>query len=199
MSSSAKLVFGLSVDPFKLLYHARAWSNNHIQLAYIDGLIDGRLVQDSSLPYTLPHEVLSMIKDHYWKKCLSESTCRSWALFGNPSFGRHPPTCCPNARLALEQMLIERDEGCDGECEYGGGSDGSDISDDFYHNDAACAAARLERDKAMMMEEIDYAYSEGDLYEDRWQAEMEFLDCFGKSPCSKLCQACQVSVLPAWD
>ena len=73
MSSTATLVYGLSVDPFKLLYQARAWSDNHVQLAYIDGMISGQLQQDTSRNTALPTEILSLIKQNFWDTALKDN------------------------------------------------------------------------------------------------------------------------------
>lgn len=95
---TASLVFGVSVDPFKLLYHAKAWKENQHALAYLDGLIDGELEQDPDLPYTLPNEILDHIRHHLWDSAVAQYTCRSWAYYGKTLKGRvHPPDCCQAA------------------------------------------------------------------------------------------------------
>lgn len=63
MSASAKLVFGLVVDPFSFMYSARAWTKNETQLKYLDGLISGELVQASDTGRSLPVEIVELVKE----------------------------------------------------------------------------------------------------------------------------------------
>lgn len=93
---SATLVYGLSVDIFALFYQARAWKNIRYELAYIDGLVSGRLSRAGD---ALPPEILSMIRGHLWTEALYQATCKSWVLFGaSLSTSNHLPSCCSSGR-----------------------------------------------------------------------------------------------------
>ena len=189
MSSSATLVYGISVDPFKLLYHARAWSDNHIQLAYLNGLISGKLHQDTSSKTALPFEILSMIKQKFWENALRDSTCESWAFFGdNLDVEIHSPTCCAIAYKAAEKYLSDGDSGlCDGSCGYG--SAASDAR--LYCN---CAEIRAEAWPDMIEQET--MFCEDAYWDERCTAERNLEECFDKqcSPTKSVCFRCRVRI-----
>lgn len=194
MSSSATLVFGLSVDPFKLLYQARAWSENQIQLAYLDGLIDGKLVQDSSLPYSLPHEVLSMIKQRYWASALSQASCHAWALFGSPVTAEVKALhTCADA-ITHAYSILESDEGCDGDCGYPSANGGQLDVKYHFHSEQMCLDLRLQYREWAMIDDMQAAgFSRDEYYEEERRAKWILIECFAKDPCKEDCDRCRVS------
>lgn len=107
--ASATTAYGLSVDPVKLLYHARAWQECRYALAYISGLIDGKLQRDPASPYTLPNEILSYVKKSMWETAIQENTCFGWAYHGGKlAYDVHSPSCCQDVYLYWERMLSLR-------------------------------------------------------------------------------------------
>jgi hypothetical protein len=54
-------------------------------LAYLDGLISGRLQQDTESRTSLPFEVLVVIKQAFWLEATRLAECQAWVLFGPAS------------------------------------------------------------------------------------------------------------------
>jgi hypothetical protein len=190
MSSSATLIYGISVDPFKLLYHARAWSDNHVQLAYLNGLITGKLYQDHSNKTALPLEILSMIKQSFRQAALKNSTCESWAFFGKELCPEiHKPGCCPNRFSDAESYLQDAVESCDGNCDYISGTGAERAR-------CECVEDFRRMRKEMMEEELAYRFSEDAYYEGRFEAERDLDSCFEKKCLiEEKCARCLVSLL----
>lgn len=93
------MTFGVSIDPFKLIYSAKAWARYRIPLAYLDGLIEGRLHQKAGVSTKLPVEILEVIRHRLWGPAMAEATCRSWAFCGKElTWEHHPPNCCKDAK-----------------------------------------------------------------------------------------------------
>ena len=117
--SSVALAFGLSVDPVRLLYYARAFQNSRLQLAYLDASISGKLYQDPHSRRALPAEIIDIIRSSFWEVAISNNTCEAWAFYGEyvpPDL--HSPHCCKQAfdqyRAALQRDACELFCACNG-------------------------------------------------------------------------------------
>ena len=163
--ASATLVFGLPVDPFELLYRARAWTTRRIELAYLDALISGKLKQAE---FKLPSEILSIVRDKFWKEAVEAARCRSWAYYGKDlDHTNHPPSCCSAGRDLAERKAHGR---C-GSCRE-------------YH-----IAYRYSPSNP----EGHWEYADMYLESDRWEIEEAFVRCF-RRPCAPASCKCQVGL-----
>lgn len=121
--AAATLAYGLQVEPYSLIFSARAYLDNKASLDLIRRCMTSsqRGVEPHSTASedaaatrpgmrsrlgisSLPHEVLRLIERALLEETYKQARCQSWLLFGPKEMPRfHPKYCCARDAPAREQ------------------------------------------------------------------------------------------------
>jgi len=115
--AAATLAYGIYVNPYYLIYSARAYFKNGAAFNFIRAALKrrircspGRRVSVESMPA----EVLTIIESHLTDATREEAHCKSWLFFGEKEKHKyHPEYCCSVDALPEEQWSARVQEDWD--------------------------------------------------------------------------------------
>lgn len=103
--AAVTLVYGVQVDAYSLIYHARAYLTHRPAFRFLAACQKKKIESSSQFsPVSLPTEVLENIACYLRDDTLEEASCESWLYLGNEGVQRfHPRYCCARNKQPVQE------------------------------------------------------------------------------------------------